>query len=501
MSAWPKRTKRIVIGCTIALVLAAIAVFIFLKAFDSKGEEAYIRIDEALSEIRVGLPVGYGPTTQLLGELLSQPEGYNVPYITVDLDFERILHDVQYDDFNSIGDARSKLLLNDLYIRLGQLFDRTDDLRIKQSNSSAWDRFDLPDDMRERFDFTTENDFPINISRFLTMERNKHFQLETEFGILELYSEFFYGKSQDGDNDFIAGGQEDAVLHFGYTEEPDGNVTIHVLLEDADGKEILQTERPGKSLLLTLPLSLDFMRDSNGSVLYNAVQYSKDTGLFDYGILPRSFTDGDNMYVFMNRLGRFQPVRTPRGTTVSSNIADFLSDRDIELKSVRGAGGEALTTRASFFAALMHIHWFETFEFFTGDTLDFPDVSDPELNRILTVGKAHDILHGMPSGNPRLENPFFPDDPIKRGEMFSMLSRYIQIYELSAGALMPTDPRAEGLPDGDRWWYGDDFFYLVNIGFVPYRRIGQTNYVLGDDYALLSECQEVLYKLLTSTNF
>jgi hypothetical protein len=498
-----KNQKRAAIWSAIGLAVAGLAVIVIMSLVDGKSGKALERIEIALDDIRVTLPVGYNPTSQRLGELLSQPEDHTFPSITLDLDFERILADVEDNDFSDIGDARSKVLMEDVYRRLGHLFDRTDNLEIRQRNSSAWDRFNLPDDMREQFDFTTDGDFPINISRFLTKERNKRFRLVTEFGSVELYSEFFFGKSPQGDVVATIDQEEDTFLHFGYTEEEDGTTTIHILLKDSRGIEKVPTERPGKSLLLTLPLTLDFMQGTNNNLLYNAVRYTSGSELHKFGTLPRSFVDtkSNNMYVFVNRLGRFQPFETEKGSTTSSQAAEFLSDREIHLETVEGSNGELFVTRGSMYAALLRIHWFETFEFHTGDTIDFPDVFDPDLRRLLTTGRSLGVVTGRPTGGDDREPSFFPDAEIYRSELFTLLARYIQVFEISANGIMPRDPRVE-VPDTNSGWWVQHFTYLDNIGFIPYRINNQgENELAADKFALLHECEEVLFMLLTTMNF
>jgi hypothetical protein len=469
-----RRVKKAIILSAMTLALAGLVATIFVFDNKLKTDAAIERIDAALYDIWVSIPIGFGPTSMRLSDLLIQPEEYIVPSITVDLDFNKILENIYDNDFQTIGIDRVDYLLEEIEILLGHLFDKTDDLKIRQTNIAAWERFILPD-------ILSSNAMRINVSRFLANEK-KRFFLETDFGNLELHSIFFSDrKEEDGETYFSVG----------YSSDEDGTPMIHVVLLDCDGNEISLLEHPGKSILLMLPRTLEFMQDE-GNLFYDAVQYAGSNDR----ILPRSFMDDSYLYIYLNRLGHYKLVKTAGGTSVE----EFLNDRGIHLEVVRGANRESGVTRASFFAALMRIHCVDSFLFTHDNTKPYPDVSDEELSRILSIGKILGICPGIPSSDRDSATFFYPNEKLTRGEMFVILSRYIQALEINASLLMPFDPRAEGLPDGITWWYNEDFTFLENIGFVPYRRVDSINFVLGDEPALLEECQEVLYKLLTAKN-
>jgi hypothetical protein len=472
---------------TVAIIVGLI-VAVRMFGLTGKIEEAHKRIVEAFQNIVVEYPMSDGDgsrTTAKIDDFLQNVKDRDgnsfYHFVTVNIDFQRILGEsvVEKDDFKKVQDRLDKYA-SDIASDLGLVFKRTNNISIKQANSSILEEYDKLDKIAKMRDFSMELDSFLSAEEgsTSTINSNKYLSVETEFGCLYLCSDLFSGKT-----DLLK--EKGIKISFGYDRE---NAITEILIIDTKGEE-KSVENAEKSILLTIPLEFSFMREGS----YDAVMY---IDAFDNAsdILPRSFRYGDNLYVFANRTGRFKLTKTPNGSTNNKRI--HLADRGMELKPTDGN----LVSRAAFFFAIMQIYWVEDIYFNTEDIVSFPDVSDEELTKRLNVGRKYGILTGKPSSNPELPNPFDPNDALTRAQMFQILAGFIKCFGIIVDREMPYDPNAIGTPSNENnyWWYRA-FYELAEIGFVPYRIIDGVKYVAAEEPATLEECHEVLYALITST--
>jgi len=291
---------------TFLLLMIASALFLMTgcrRDEDTSVQAANNRIEQAIG----GIEVRAGGTNSTLGDFReSSDRGFSE--ISVNMDFNRILENVEEEDFLT---ARRQLPrhIDNLYSDLALMFALTDNLIIRERNVSSLADFEIPAEVRNM------REFPIEVSRFITSP-DKFMRIDTHYGSLDIYSDFFYERTGFGDTDL--------ELLFWYEEdEVVGNTIVGLSLRDSAGND-RGPQLPGRSATLAIPLESDFMRGPNNEILYNAVVFI-DSDDVERGVLPRSFIDGNNLYFYTNRTGRFRLTGTPNGDT--RNMADFLNDR------------------------------------------------------------------------------------------------------------------------------------------------------------------------------
>lgn len=487
-----KSTKKLL---PMALIVATVFLFAGCgRRREAEIERANTQIENALGNIRVNA----GGSNDILRNFRIG-DGRTFSNIDVDIDFAHILYGLPTNVF-LIAREHANRHIDSLYNDLALMFRRTDHLTIRAQNADRLTDFDLPPDMNDL------REIPIEVSRFLEYP-DKFLRLITYFGNLDLYSEFFYGRTGLG----IARADEDLILLFGFDENEDvGNTEIRIaILNRLNDDEMLEidVQHPGRSSLLTIPLSSGFMRGENNELLYNAVEYIDIDGNAN-GVLPRSFIDGDNLYVYFNRTGRFRLTRTVHGNT--TNRANFLRDRGIVLTGIQH-DGQTIVTRGEFYDAIMMIHWVENLYHDFSGVRPFPDLpripdrsvrfsdftNDQRLAQHILIGQALDAfpLRGFPDGF------FRPHNPLRRSQLFIILAGYIEAFGMNVHGLMPAQAGAIGRPSGETRYWHDAFFHLESLGFVPYRINGNVVDVAAEEYVTLQEAQEILFRLITTRHF
>ena len=243
--------------------------------------------------------------------------------------------------------------MNDLYDELSRMFARTNHLNIRTRNIKV-----LTDDFTVPEEIENTRSVPIAIGRFFT-EPDRFLRVDNDFGILEVYSEFFFRAT---------GLEATSDLFMRFALEDCEEIISFQLIDNNDGR-VIDVQNPGRTALLQIPLSLEFMQDSTGRP-YNAVEFIDNDGN-NRGVLPRSFVDDHYLYINVNRSGRFRLINTDHGNT--SNIVYFLNDRNIVINGIE-YNYERVVTRAEFYSALMNIHWVEQLHFDLRLIESFPDV-------------------------------------------------------------------------------------------------------------------------------
>jgi len=397
--------------------------------------------------------------------------------ITVNLDFAKILVDLETEDFFRANNS-AKQHMDQLYLDLAYLFTRTNDLTIIERNVDVLGDYKVPPDLENR------TEFEIEIGRFIRSQ-NKRLRIETHYGNLDLYSDFFYGRTGLGNIDQYR-------LVFGYKEDADSkNATIVLAVKNRWGMEIDARYVPGKSALITIPLTAEFMRDDDGALLYNAVEYIDVDGE-RREVLPRSLTDDECLHIYSNRPGKFRLTKTAHGTTTDRE--EFLNDRGIFIQGA--ADYPAYVSRGQLYDSLMQIHWVENLVWPTEDAKRFPDVPVGRMAdhiRIAQVMNSNFRAVGYEDGY------FRPGIPIARREMFDALAGYIQAFSMEVTDLFPvrTDAISESELTAAVWWF-TPYSFLYNIGFMPYKFVSGVPYIAPNDPVSIPEVYEILYKLITA---
>jgi len=349
------------------------------------------------------------------------------------------------------------------------MFARTNHLTMRTHNIEVLaNDFTIPEDIEN------VRSVPIAIGRFFT-EPDRFLRIDNDFGILEVYSEFFFRAT---------GLEATSDLFMRFTLEDCEEIISFQLIDNNDG-QVIDVQNPGRTALLQIPLSLWFMQGSNGQI-HNAVEFIDNDGN-NRGVLPRSFTDDYYLYININRSGRFRLVTTNHGNT--SNIADFLNDRNIAINGIE-YNDQRVVTRAEFYSALMNIHWVEQLHFDLRYIESFPDVPrGGALELQINTGQRLGVLVGFPDGY------FRPNYPLMRRHMFLMLEGNISAFGFEIDNLMPAKPYTIGIPEYEPYWFYSMQF-LKNRGFFPNRLYGDIPDIAADEHVTVDEAKEIIYRLI-----
>jgi len=471
------------------LILIGAMLFLVSCGGDRPESEANARIRRAINDIEVRAD----DSSRTLGELRYSAER-DFTSIEVIIDFARFVRDLYLNDFL---DARDYLddHIEALYFDIAMMYTRTNRLTVVERNFSALDRFRLPPDIMDMTEFT------VNISRFLE-NHGQFLRLETQFGNLDIYSDFFFGRAG------IAETQHNSSLRFSFDDEGPHSpeITIQILRQeeidiysvnprDETRPRPINVVHPGQSSQLSIPLDSDFMRSPNNELLYNAVEFFDHDGR-SHGVLPRSFIDDNYLHVFFNRTGQFRLINTPHGNT--TNRADFLRDRGIVLQGTY-YNGQIIVHRGEMYQALMGIHIAERSVFDIRNTVHFDDAHGL-LALDLSVGRLLGVLEGVGG------NLFRPELPLYRRDLFIMLAGNIEAFGFEIDGLKPSRYGLIGMPTRDDYWYSH-MNQLINRRFVPYRTvfIEATDYeparyvfdLAPDTPVTIEEAHEILFRLIT----
>jgi len=457
----------------------------------ARVEEAHDRIAYAINMIEIRAE-GREPTTweRFMGGHSVEDE------IHVIVDFKRILElaQVENEDFIRIDEGANRHF-DYLYNGIATLFERTDHLRVTENNFDFLrDNFPMPSRMNDL------DELPVEFTRFL-LTPDKSLNVETHYGQLTVTSDFFYGRPGFGDGGFTLP-EEGLKLIFAFDESNDiGNSVVTFIVRDKEGK-YKKAENPGRSALIILPLSLDFMQDANGNPRYNAVAFVNAENGEEYGMIPRSFIADNHLYIYVNRTGSYRLTLNGDGKTSDRTV--FLRDRGIEFVGTE-RNGQLVVTRGEFYSALMQIHWAEQLHF-DRPIRGFDDVvPDGKLELVINIGqnlavqigqhKSY-VLQGFPDGR------FWPDEPLIRAHLYMMLAGNIEYFGYEIDELMQADDNAIGMPeDSSLYWY-PYFNYLVDKNFIPYARTNKgINDVAPQEFVTVQEAEEILFKLITVDHF
>jgi len=491
--------KKVKIIASIVGMLLILVVFFLINSNTRNINESEETIREAFRNLEVFYSTGGGSATSTISDFLDSDHFSDS--IDMIIDFSMLIENISTDDLNFMQRRNLDVYKQEIYHNLGEIFSKTDNLTVRVVMIDEEVFLDhIPDALREM------RVFPIAAREFLRTD-TKNFILESDYLRLYASSDFFFDDNPDGVRINVVD-DEDAILHFELDDSDKDNIKIHMLL-DANIERTI--EKPGKSILVRIPLSLDFMWDENNNLRYDAVEYIGITSdaVTGSGILPRSFVDGYFLNVSINRTGSYRLINTGHSLVGSASFEDkqnFLRVRGIELTPTE----HDVITRSDFYRALMRIHWVEGLKF-KGNVEPFPDVhNDPELTLMLNVARNLGVLNGFPPVRPGGSNPFRPDEPLLRKHLFVMLDSYITVFDINARNLIPTDFDAKWDLDSGLYWHNvdidDEYWFsalndLKNIGFMPYRNIDGVNYIAWDEPATLEECLYVLYKLVTALDF
>jgi len=481
--------KRLLLGLISCLVIISLPLLLSGCGGEDMGPRNRIQHALDIVEIRAG-----GRSHDWIDFVAGDrqyPQG-----IDVEIDFRRVLTraEVQSDDFRRVSHEAQELI-DGMYRDLGLMFSRTDHLTIRELNVDyLLDNFEMPPDLQGM------DQFPIEIGRFLETP-DKFLSMLTHYGNLDVPSEFFFGRPDPQGR--APAFESDLRLIFAYEGDAiavHGDSIIRLEVENEHG-DVRNKEHPGRSALITLPLSLDFMTDAQGNLLYNAVAYIDIFGN-ERGVLPRSFVAGNNLYVYLNRTGRFRLTPTPHGNT--TNRSHFLSDRGITFQGIEH-GGERIVTRGEFYEALMHIHWVEQLHFDRPiqSFIDVPMGGSLEAainigqNLTVRIGPVQtQVLTGFPDGL------FRTHDPLRRSHMFRMLAGNIEYFGFEIDGLLHFEANAVGMPDNPNVYYYHYLNYLVQRRFIPFRRTAEG---IADAapyaYVTVQEAENILFLLITAGHF
>ena len=426
------------------------------------------------------------------------------PFLTVDINFARVLEPLEYMDFERAdGRQETRNLIGRLNDDLSRMFALTPNLVVEARNFDAFDRFQRPSSMGNT------NEITIQIGQFIRPP-DKTLSINTDYGNLYVHSSFFRGRlGGRGDDD------REWQLVFGLEESSQftGNV-IRIAVLDADGN-ITDAQNVGTSARLVIPLDSDIMRGTR----YNAVQFIARRGDLQsdlqnaprsddeiLGVLPRSFIHGNNLYVYFNRTGRFRLWETPHGRT--ENRENFLSDRGIHLLG----DDDSPITRGDFYSALMNIHWIESLRYeHLHEVNTFPGIDNSTLNAQLHAGRSVGAIQGTGFGF------FAPYQYLVRRDMFNMIAVNIYAFGFDIDDVMPRMPDVIGMPfaldianfpespsvepdrpqDGLFRWH-HNLSYLKGRSFVPYRWNEYEGAwdVAPDELVTMQEAREIIYRMI-----
>ena len=456
--------------------------------------DASKRIEEAIDRVQLwaeGTNWDLGDFSE--GILDDQGEVRQYSEITVLVDFASILTGVHYDDF-FVARETAKLHMDRLYGDLARMFDHTNNLTIRERNLDALNDFQVPPEVEDM------SNFELEIGRFISSPE-KFLAIETHFGVLTVFSDFFYGRTGHTAIEHLR-------LVFGYQEEEEGyHPTITFSVQNIRGN-LVNVENPGRSARLAIPLTADFMRDAEGRLLYNAVEYIDINGA-ERGILPRSFIAGNYLYIYANRTGSFRLTYLEGDNPFNRDL--FLSNRGIHIDGVPGNPG--LVSRGQLYQSIMRIHWVEDLFWDISRVESFPDVPrGTELDRSIKIGTLMDVFRvaGYEDGN------FRPNIAAERSHLFDLLAGYIITFGADVDGLLPAIPQAAGMAEviagvdavsqgevpmtRENWWFAP-FGYLMNIGFVPYRMVSGVPHIAPHEPVTVGEMNELLFRLITTRHF
>jgi hypothetical protein len=191
----------------ISICLTAIFLLSGCDGNDGKEKE---RIESAFN----GININAGGTNDTLENFLLTGDQYKE--ITATIDFKKNLEKVKTNDFLFVREDIDHIKDN-FYMRLGELFDQTTDtLTIISTNNdylseevNGKPRFKFPDDVNDM------SQVIIEINRFFEPkdDKAKSLIINTEYGVLTVSSDFFYGR--------IGYGSENEILklRLGYETE------------------------------------------------------------------------------------------------------------------------------------------------------------------------------------------------------------------------------------------------------------------------------------------
>ncbi|MCL2377541.1 MAG: hypothetical protein FWC77_00285 [Defluviitaleaceae bacterium] len=258
----------------------------------------------------------------------------------------------------------------------------------------------------------------------------------------------------------------------------------------------LDIENAGRNVRMAIPLSFDESEGSSGNPTYNAVFYT-DPIRNTRAILPRSFVNGDYLYIFLNRLGTFELTATPNGAT--TDVTEFLRDRNIEFR------GDAhdYVTRGQFYYNLLQVHWAEGLHFLLRDYRpEFPDIPDIPTSERVHIGRNLQVsIEGGASPNFILDGHvnrmFRPNSLLTRRHLYMLLAGNIAYFDFDVYGLMPKCEDAIISPEYlyDYWFYR--FEFLREIGFVPYARDeNETAFAAPSSRVTVYEAENILFMLI-----
>jgi len=468
-------------------------------------KQAHTRINNAINTIIISQldnPKIYAPWAEFMSGDSFVKEGIHVA-----LDFKYILQEakVEKEDFKR-ADADAEQHFNKLYQGLAVLFERTDHLVIEETNLDYlldYGNFDLPTRLKDN------KEIPIEISRFLK-KPSKLLDLITHYGMLSVTSDFLYGRPGFGNNGFSRL-EEGLKLVFSFKEDKNLDYSyINFVVRDKNN-EIKDAQNPGKSAVITIPLSSKILKD-NDSIKYNAVSFVDLNGT-SHGVISRSFVADDSLYIYVNRTGSYRLTSTPNGAT--KNITDFLQDRRISFKPtdnkrkgeyvVTEIDNQLVVTRGGFYSALMQIHWAEQLHFNRPITPFVDVITGGDLEHFIHIGQNLEVQLGphrtyVLNGFP--DRLFRPDEPLSRKDMYIMLAGNIEYFELEVDGLMPAQTDAIGMPDYIDFYWQPHINYLIEKGFVPYARTHDGKASLNPyGYIPVQEAEEIIFMLITGNHF
>lgn len=480
---------------------------IMFKWYDGREKqaraEAINRLNSAFDSQYVELPIigkdgtKIGTKQVTIDEYLDKYADPNVERaddIRININIADRVSKLNSDDLVVAGTEKLSKLTDDLWGKVETVYANATKLHIEAHNADALNQ------LKGIEDYKSKREISFHIDRFLRTD-SKKLELITEYGELFINSDFFYEyDSRTGKTSPSV--SETDYLYFSIDE---ANERLMIQLRSETDEE-RRLDNPSKSLLVKIPLSIDFMKSGDNLPRWNAVRYIENDGAKS-GIIPRSFIDGEYLYIFTSCTGTFELIRT--SNPITTDPLSFLADRGILINDVGGENNERWVTRKEFFQAIMQINWMESRYYETSDIVPFPDITgDKTLILKYNAAQALGIVIGFPPMSENDVNGFRPNLAITRRDMFILINSYIEKFGINVNRVMPKDDTVRRLlndesnpADGRQYYWYDAVVSLENMGFIHYRLVDGNKTLALDDYATADECREILYKLVSSDQF
>jgi len=480
----------------IFILLVMVIIMIFISGCgESERQAANNRIRDAMYKITVQAGGTSWRLDDFIDNRIRQPGHFFSEGITLYIDFERILVDVERYDFQTANRGFPEFR-EQLYRYITVIFRVTDNLIIEERG--------VPH-LRENYVAMGVSLSEIAVGRFLT-SHNEHLTIRTYYGQIDVSAQYFLGSTVFNVED-TSNFNRNFILGFNHESRDEGHIINLEITnrQNNDANTPIRMENSGKSASIAIPLDADFMKDPNDNI-YNMVMFIDEMGN-EIDRLPRSFVTDEFLMLYFNRTGSFRLIYVPGDD--ANDKAGFLKNRGINIQTMT-RGNQQVVSRGEFYYALMQIHWAEELDFDLSVD-NFTDIHYRDRKGVrIHIGRnlkvkidGYDdyiqVLQGFPG---ELNERFEMEEPLLRSQLFRMLAGNIAFFGFNVERLMPS-ANAIDIPDHrnrDLYWH-NSFWFLDSIGFIPIQEINGEFHVNPNGYVTLEEAQEILFKLITTHHF